>query len=143
LLKKIKLSICLNRLFDQPWFKLFKKWQFFEHFNKCWHSVKLGLTFFFKRCILIFLWISDFKFELSIKFWIKWILEWPSSCFFFNSDQKPIPDRLDRVFRVFWSVFFLNHYDDDHLSIHFIQNLMLNSNLKSDIQSIQIFKYIV
>jgi hypothetical protein len=29
---------------------------------------------------------------------------------------------------------FLNKYNDGHSSIHFIQNLMLNSNLKSDIQ---------
>jgi hypothetical protein len=54
-----------------------------------------------------------------------------------NSDQKPISDRSDRsnrVFWVFWSVFFWNKYNDGNLSIHFIQNLMLNSNLKPDIQ---------
>jgi hypothetical protein len=34
------------------------------------------------------------------------------------------------------SLFFLNKYNDGHSSIHFIQNLMLNSNLKSDFQKI-------
>jgi hypothetical protein len=34
----------------------------------------------------------------------------------------------------FWSEFFLNKNNNGHSSIHFIQNLMLNSNLKLDIQ---------
>jgi hypothetical protein len=50
-----------------------------------------------------------------------------------NTDQKPIPDRSDRsnrVFEYYGLYYFWNKYNNGHLSIHFIQNLMLNSNLK-------------
>jgi hypothetical protein len=48
--------------------------------------------------------------------------------------QKTRSDRSDRSGIGFWSEFFENKYDYGYSSIHFIQNLMLNSNLKSDIQ---------
>jgi hypothetical protein len=92
----------------------------------------------FRRLIWIFVWISYFKFELSIKFWIKWILKWPSLYLFQkNTDQNTQKTRFDRSDRSgigFWSVLFWNKYNNGHSSIHFIQNLMLNLNLKSDIQ---------
>jgi hypothetical protein len=37
-------------------------------------------------------------------------------------------------FEYFGLYFFEKKYNDDHSSIHFIQNFMLNSHLKSDIQ---------
>jgi hypothetical protein len=43
-------------------------------------------------------------------------------------------DWSDRSGIGFWSESFLNKYNNGHSSIHFIQILMLNSNLKSDIQ---------
>jgi hypothetical protein len=51
-----------------------------------------------------------------------------------NTDQNTQKTRYDRSGKGFWYEFFKNKYDDGHSSIHFIQNLMLNSNLKSDIQ---------
>jgi hypothetical protein len=42
-------------------------------------------------------------------------------------------DRSDRSGIGFWSEFFITN-NNGHSSIHFIQNVMLNSNLKSDIQ---------
>jgi hypothetical protein len=54
-----------------------------------------------------------------------------------NTDQnyqKTRFDWSDRSVIGFWSEFFQNKYNYGHSSIHFIQKLMLNSNLKSDIQ---------
>jgi hypothetical protein len=125
-----------NSLFWRQFTSFYVNWQIFISVGTRSNSVWPYL--FLKRLTKIFFWISDFKFELSIKYWIKWILEWPFLYLFKkNSDQKPIPDRSDRsnrVFWVFWSVFFWNKYKNGHSSIHFIQNLMPNSNLKSDIQ---------
>jgi hypothetical protein len=51
-----------------------------------------------------------------------------------QNTQKTRFDRSDRSGIGFWSDFVLNKFNNCHSSIHFIQNLMLNSNLKSDIQ---------
>jgi hypothetical protein len=78
----------------------------------------------------MFLWISDFKFESSIKFGYG----------YHYIDLKKVQTKIQKKTRSdrsgigFWSEFFKNKYDDGHSSIRFIQNLMLNSNLKSEIQ---------
>jgi hypothetical protein len=51
-----------------------------------------------------------------------------------QNTQKTRFDRSDRSVIGFWSEFFWNKNNDGHSSIYYIQNLMLNSNLKSDIQ---------
>jgi hypothetical protein len=58
---------------------------------------------------------------------------------FKNSDLKAYFRPVGPVKPGFLSILvciFLNEYNDGHSIIHFIQNLMLNSNLKSDIKKI-------
>jgi translation initiation factor 2 beta subunit (eIF-2beta)/eIF-5 len=69
-----------------------------------------------------------------MKFWIKWILEWPLLVFKKSQTKNLFRTGQTGFFENFGQNFFKINYDNGHPSIHFIQNSMLNSNLKSDIQ---------